>query len=136
MGAKRGIRKLAGAAALAAGAAYWQLVKRPLPQTRGDIRVSGIDQDIRIHRDRLGVPRIVAQTRTDLAFGQGFAISQDRLFQLEFFRRAAAGRVSEFAGEEGVQVDKLMRTLGLKRIAEREQHEIDPWERHLLEAYA
>ena len=125
----------AGAGALAL-AAWHQLVRKPLPQTRGDIAVKGIEHDIRIGRDRLGVPRIVAQTRTDLAFGQGFAIAQDRLWQLEFYRRAAAGRVSEFAGEEGVQVDRLMRTLGLHRIARREQDELDPWERHLLDAYA
>src|SRR5215203_3603691 len=136
MGAKSAAGAIAGGGALALGAAWYQLVKRPLPKTRGDLTVDGIESDVRIARDRLGVPRIVARSRADLAFGQGFAIAQDRLFQLEFFCRAAAGLVSEFAGEDGLQVDKLMRTLGLHRIARREQDEIDPWERHLLDAYA
>src|SRR5215218_7381977 len=126
---------LAGAGGLSV-AAWRRLFRRPLPQTRGDLHVRGIESEVRIGRDALGVPRIVARSRTDLAFGQGFCLGQDRLFQLEFFRRASAGRVSEFAGEEGVQSDRLMRTLGLRRRAQREAEDIDPWERHLLDAYS
>jgi penicillin G amidase len=126
---------LAGAGGLTLAA--WQLLfRRTLPQTRGELHVRGLESEVRIGRDALGVPRIVARSRSDLAFGQGFCLGQDRLFQLEFFRRAAAGRTSEFAGEEGVQADRLMRTLGLHRRAQQEADEIDPWERHLLEAYS
>src|SRR3954463_9590055 len=126
---------LAGAGGLSL--ALWQrLFRRPLPQNRGELHLKGLESEVRIGRDSLGVPRIVARSRTDLAFGQGFCLGQDRLFQLEFFRRAAAGRASEFAGEEGVQVDRLMRTLGLHRRAQQEAEAIDPWERHLLDAYA
>src|SRR3712207_2891709 len=126
---------LAGVAGLTFGA-WRQLLRAPLPQTRGDMHVRGIESEVRIRRDALGVPRIVARSRADLAFGQGFCLGQDRLFQLEFYRRAAAGRISEFAGEEGLQSDRLMRTLGLHRRAREEVETIDPWERHLLEAYA
>ncbi len=126
---------LAGAGALSL-AAWQKLFRRPLPQTRGELHVQGLESEVRIGRDALGVPRIVARSRTDLAFGQGFCLGQDRLFQLEFFRRAAAGRISEFAGDEGLQSDRLMRTLGLHRHARREADQIDPWERHLLDSYA
>src|SRR5215212_285414 len=126
---------LAGAGGVSL-AAWRRLFRRPLPQTRGDLHVHGIEAEVRIGRDALGVPRIVARSRTDLAFGQGFCLGQDRLFQLEFFRRAAAGRVSEFAGDEGLQSDRLMRTLGLHRRAQAEADAIDPWERHLLDAYS
>jgi penicillin amidase len=126
---------LAGAGGVSL-AAWHRLFRRPLPKTRGDIHVKGLEAEVRIGRDSLGVPRIVARSRADLAFGQGFCLGQDRLWQLEFFRRAAAGRVSEFAGDEALQVDRLMRTLGLHRRAREEAETIDPWERHLLEAYA
>lgn len=126
---------LAGAGGLSL-AAWRQLFRRPLPQTRGDLHVHGLESAVRIGRDALGVPRIFARSRTDLAFGQGFCLGQDRLFQLEFLRRASAGRVSEFAGENGIQSDRLMRTLGLHRRARREAEEIDPWERQLLDAYS
>src|SRR3954447_27015604 len=117
-------------------AAWRRLFRRPLPQTRGELPVHGVESEVRIGRDGLGVPRIVARSRADLAFGQGFCLGQDRLFQLEFFRRAAAGRASEFAGEEGVHTDRLMRTLGLHRRAQQEADEIDPWAPHRLDPYS
>ena len=49
---------------------------------------------------------------------------QDRLWQLEFFRRATAGRLSEFAGPDALAADRLMRTLGMRRVAEREAREL------------
>ncbi|MEA2141667.1 MAG: penicillin amidase, partial [Solirubrobacteraceae bacterium] len=126
---------LAGAGGLSV-AVWRQLFRRPLPQTRGDIRVSGLESEVRIGRDALGVPRIVAESRADLAFGQGFCLGQDRLWQLEAFRRASSGRVAEFAGPDGLKVDRLMRTLGLRRSAELEAQALAPADRELLEAYA
>ena len=65
-------------------------------------------------------PTSAPAARLDLAFAIGFCHGQDRLWQLEFFRRATAGRLSEFSGPEALKVDRLMRTLGLARTAERE----------------
>ena len=76
-----------------------------------------------------------AQNREDLWFAQGFCHGQDRLWQMDFYRRITAGRLAEIAGEEGVAVDRLMRTLGLHRIAEREQEELDPGLRAEMDAF-
>ena len=130
-----------GAAALAsAGAAsfglWHRLFRHPLPKTRGSIAVRGIESQVHISRDRFGVPRIEARSFADLCFGHGFCIGQDRLWQLEFYRRIANGRVAEFAGEEGLAPDRLMRTLGLGRIARSEVATIPAAGRAYLEAYA
>jgi penicillin amidase len=130
-----------GAAALAsAGAAsfglWHRLFRHPLPKTRGSIAVKGLESHVTISRDRFGVPRIEARSDADLCFGHGFAIGQDRLWQLEFYRRVASGRISEFAGPDGLQTDRLMRTLGLQRIAEAEVATIPRNGRAYLEAYA
>jgi penicillin amidase len=130
-----------GAAALAsAGAAsfgLWQrLFRQPLPKTRGSLAVQGLESSVIIARDRFGVPRIEARSSTDLCFGHGFCVGQDRLWQLEFYRRVASGRISEFAGREGLQIDRLMRTLGLKRVADSEVATIPARGRAYLEAYA
>jgi penicillin amidase len=77
-----------------------------------------------------------ARTALDLAFGIGFCHGQDRLWQLEFFRRASRGRLSEFAGPDMLQVDRLMRTLGLGRVAARETDAIAGQLRTRLAAYA
>jgi penicillin G amidase len=129
------------AAALAAAGAgsiglWYQLFRRPLPKTRGRIRVNGLDDSLTIERDERGVARIEARTAHDLCFAQGFAQAQDRLWQLEFYRRVGTGRLSEFAGRDGLQVDRLMRTLGLRRFAEKEVDLISEHDTAVLSAYA
>ena len=128
---------LAGGLAAVGGlaTAWHRLWRRPLPQTEGSLRVPGLEAPIEIARDRFGVPRVTAKTPVDLCFGHGFCHGQDRLWQLELYRRFAAGRVSEFAGEEALQTDVLMRTLGLRRTAESEVARLGDSARDYLTAY-
>lgn len=128
---------LAGGLAAVGGlaTAWHRLLRRPLPQTEGTLRVRGLDAPLEIARDRFGVPRVTAKTPVDLCFGHGFCHGQDRLWQLELYRRFAAGRVAEFAGEEGIEADVLMRTLGLRRTAETEVARIGDRARDYLTAY-
>src|SRR5689334_154363 len=126
-----------GSALFGAGAAgiWWQLFRHPLPRTSGSISVRGLDQAIEIVRDRWGMPTVRAQTAADLWFGQGFCHGQDRLWQCEVNRRVCSGRIAEFAGRQALPVDRLMRTLGLRRLALREETELDSELRTLLDAY-
>ncbi len=131
---------LAGAAGIglagAAVAAAWHwLARRPLPQQRGTIELQGLEGRVRVRRDRWGVPHIEAEAERDLYFAEGFVHGQDRLWQMDFYRRVLEGRVAEMAGEEGLPVDRLMRTLGMRRIAEREAAALDPALRALLERF-
>jgi penicillin amidase len=59
------------ASASAAGL-WWQLFRRPLPRTRGSLRLAALDGRVGIRRDRWGVPHIRAGSRHDLWFGEGF----------------------------------------------------------------
>src|ERR671918_1258661 len=87
-----------GALAGSTAAGLWyQLFRRPLPKTRGRLRTIGLDAPVEIRRDRWGVPHVRARTRRDLWFGEGFCHGQDRLWQLELYRRVASGRPSEGA---------------------------------------
>ena len=63
-----------------------------------------------IYRDNYGVPHVRAASETGVFFGQGFAAAEDRLFQMETFRRAALGRLSE-VNLGSVQNDQLIRTV-------------------------
>lgn len=128
MAARAGL--LAGAAATAAAltiAAAWHwLARRPLPRQEGTIELDGLQGPVRVRRDRWGVPHVEAESRSDLWFAQGFCHGQDRLWQMDFYRRVVSGRLAEMAGVEGLPVDRLMRTLGMRRVAEREAAELDP----------
>lgn len=128
----------AGVAALAATSAaglWWQLFRRPLPRRSGRLTVAGIEGPVQIRRDRWGVPHIRAESIDDLWFGEGFCHGQDRLWQLDLYRRAACGRTAEIAGPAGLPSDRLMRTLGMRRAAEREAAVLAPGLRRQIEAF-
>lgn len=136
MSTKRITAGLLGAAGLGTLGTWYQLLRRPLPQTEGTLRVDGLEGELEIARDRFGLPTVTGSSLYDLCFGQGFCYGQDRLWQLEFYRRVAAGRIAEFAGEEGLLPDRLMRRLGIWHKAEQEAATLELEERLRLEAFS
>ena len=124
-----------GIAAAAAAVTWQRLARRPLPKTRGTIELEGLHGQVLVRRDRWGVPHIEAGEREDLYFAQGFCHAQDRLWQLDFYRRVVRGRVAEMAGPDALPVDRLMRTLGIRRVAEKEEAALEPELRALLERF-
>jgi penicillin amidase len=124
-----------GLAAAATAAAWHWLARRPLPKQKGTIVLDGLEGPVQVRRDRWGVPHIEAGSAADLWFAEGFCHGQDRLWQLDFYRRAVSGLVSEMAGEEGLPIDRLMRTLGIRRTAEREAATLEPELLALLERF-
>ncbi|HET7574252.1 MAG TPA: penicillin acylase family protein, partial [Solirubrobacterales bacterium] len=95
----------------------------------------GLRGAVHVRRDRWGVPHIEASERDDVHFAQGFCHAQDRLFQMDFYRRAVQGRVAEVAGTDGLPVDRLMRTLGIRRAAEHEAAKLEPALQERLEHF-
>lgn len=96
----------------------------------------GLREPVVIGWDSLAVPHIHASAVEDLLFAQGYLHAQDRLWQLELFRRVAEGRLSEIFGDELLESDRFLRTLGIWRSTERAAAEVDPRSRALLAAYA
>jgi penicillin amidase len=124
-----------GLLASAAAVLWHRLARRPLPQVKGRIEIPELRGSVRVRRDRWGVPHVEAADREDLFFAQGYCHGQDRLWQMDFYRRVVCGRLAEMAGEEGLAVDRLMRTLGIRRVAEREEAEMEPALRAKLERF-
>jgi penicillin amidase len=114
---------------------YWT-ARKPLPQLDGSITVPGISSKIRVVRDERGVPTIEAATLEDLFFAQGYVTAQDRLWQMDVMRRAAAGELSEVLGEVTLPMDREQRILGLRPAAEASEKNIIASERPYFEAYA
>lgn len=112
------------------------LVYRPHPVLDGDIRLIGMHERGEILRDRYGVPHIFARNAHDLFFMQGYVLAQDRLFQMDLYRRAAHGTLSEVLGEATLPADKLTRTLSLGRAARRDEELLGAEARAAAEAYA
>ncbi|MFN8668575.1 MAG: penicillin acylase family protein [Gemmatimonadaceae bacterium] len=98
---------LAGVMALAASEAIaWR--GRTVDEQR--LRVPGLTAPVEVRRDRWGVPHIYAKNTADLFFAQGFVAAQDRLFQMEMWRRAGEGRLAEVLGPAAVERDRFART--------------------------
>lgn len=114
---------------------WWKAeCRRRVPSATGS-RKLGVSRSVRIERDTHGIPHVHADNERDLFFGFGYAIAQDRLFQLDFLRRKARGRLAEILGPEAVESDLLHRTVGLAQIAEREWPTLPMDVREYLTAY-
>lgn len=117
-------------------AATHLLLAGSLPQLDGRREVGGIDAPVTIERDALGIPTIRAASRTDLAFGTGFAHGQDRFFQMDLSRRLAAGELAELFGAAALDHDRVARAFRFRARARRVLEEATPEQRAVVEAYA
>ena len=103
-----------GFAVLAAAVTFFwfqRTVSVSQPQVSGDTAVAGIRNPVEIVRDIHGIPHIYAQSEPDLFFAMGYAMAQDRLWQMEFYRRIGTGRLAEIFGKEALEADRHFRTL-------------------------
>jgi penicillin G amidase len=64
---------------------------------------------ITITRDAFGVPNVRAGSAGDAWFGVGYAVAQDRLVELELFRRSTQGRLAEVLGKGRLESDIVSR---------------------------
>jgi len=109
---------------------------RALPDVTSSLTLNGLDGPVDVYRDELGIPHMKASTQHDAFFVQGFVHAQDRLWQMDFDRRCAFGRWSEFAGSVGVEQDIFMRRLRLGETARADYDAFDPETKAMLDAYA
>ena len=86
--------------------------RRPFPQVSGTIEIAGLDGDVEVIRDENGIPHIYASTVHDLFLAQGYVHAQDRFWQMDTWRHIGAGRVSEMFGEDQLETDAFLRTMG------------------------
>ncbi len=107
-------------------------VKNPtLPQVAGELRVPGLQGEVKVYRDHWGVPHIFTENEHDLWFADGYVQAQDRLWEMVFFRAIGTGRLCELFGNIGLpgqsvmgmklstfDMDRRMRTMGMRFLGE------------------
>ena len=94
-----------------------------------------IHAEILIERDVKGTPLVRVKEIRDAYFALGYLHAQDRLTQIEYFRAIARGRLSEIIGSRGVMLDRLSRTVGFVRRAEKIAGKLKGDHQEYLEAY-
>ncbi len=112
-----------------------QLAEASLAQLEGEIQLAGLLQDVEIMRDPWGVAHIYANTVDDLFFAQGFVAAQDRLWQLEIWRRIGEGRLAEIAGPQEFERDRLARLLKYRGDMDAEWTSYHPDAKRIITAF-
>jgi len=114
-----------------------ELAKSSLSKIDGRIPLRGLRDSVEVIRDRWGVPHIYARNIDDLFFAQGFVQAQDRLWQMEMYRRTYEGTLSEIMGPPYVRHDQLVRLLKYRGpFDDREWKSYHPEGRRIFEAFA
>jgi penicillin amidase len=101
----------------------------------GKIKLSGLHHSVTVLRDRWGVPHIYAHDQHDLFFAQGFVASQDRLFQMELWKRLGQGRLAEILGPSVLERDVNARRLRYRGAMAAEYASYSPDIKEILEAF-
>jgi penicillin amidase len=115
--------------------------KATLPQLDGDVHVSaqgieGLGAPVTVRRDQHGVPHIDAATQEDLFVAQGYVTAQDRLWQMDAYRRSANGELAEVMGPSLLRHDKMQRMQQFRNVAHRIYTNLPADDRARMEAYA
>jgi penicillin G amidase len=106
-----------------------------LSPIHGKLAVTGLKEPVNVLRDRWGVAHIYAKNEHDLFFAQGFVVAQDRLFQMEMWKRAGQGRLAEVLGPSAVQRDINARLLRYRGDMKSEYESYSPDTEAILRAF-
>jgi penicillin amidase len=105
---------LASALRAPAGETPEALVKKTstvLAKLDGEIQLPGLKEPVEVLRDQWGIPHIYASSAEDLFFAQGVVAAQDRLFQIDMWRRLGVGETAAVVGKQGLEADRFARLL-------------------------
>ncbi len=93
--------------------------------------------DVRIRRDRWGVPHVLGRTDADVAFGLGFAHSEDDFATIQQVALASRGQLAASTGLKGATTDYLVHLFRVwENIDARYATDLPPDVRRVIEAYA
>ncbi|HSK19569.1 MAG TPA: penicillin acylase family protein [Longimicrobiales bacterium] len=124
------------AGAYRSGNEFDRLARESLAQIDGTLAVPGLRAEVQVQRDRWGIPHIYAQNRPDMFFAQGYVQAQDRLWQIDMWRRTNEGRLAEILGPDAFEHDRLARLLMYRGPWEEEFASYHPEGRAIFEAFA
>jgi len=111
----------------------YDLLRSRVPAGGGEVIAFGVDA--RITRDAWGIPHVAAGSEAEAYYGLGFAMAQDRLWQMDYLRRVAYGTLAEVLGPGALEGDRLARTLNFRGTAEQGVVQTSEQSRTLLEYF-
>jgi penicillin amidase len=110
--------------------------KAALPVLDGETHLAGLSAPVSVVRDTHGVPHIQAASQDDMLVAQGYVTAQDRLWQMDAYRRNADGNLAEIMGPSLVKHDETQRVLQFRNTAQRIYANLSAQDRARLDSYA
>lgn len=130
-------------AAILAACAHAGVHAAPAPQSSPPVSAAAVPASrpaasgqVTIRRDEYGMPHVYAATVHGIFYGYGYAVAQDRLFQMEMARRATQGKTAEVLGPSMVAFDKSIRGNFSPERIQRQLAAMSPEDRQILDGYA
>jgi len=98
---------------MAGGGALWIyfFILSLLPSSESQVDLPGLSASVKVVRDKRGVPGIIGEKEQDVVMVLGYVMAQDRLWQMDYLRKASQGRLAEILGTAYLDGDHLMRTV-------------------------
>ncbi|MDX2044698.1 MAG: penicillin acylase family protein [Acidobacteriota bacterium] len=106
-----------------------------LSQTSGALKLAGLQKPVRVLRDEWGIAHIYAESQDDLFFAQGFVAAQDRLWQMDLWRRQGEGKLAEILGSSAIERDKFARLVRYRGDMKAEYESYAPDAKQIIEAF-
>jgi len=123
--------------AAAAGAAFWLKTPSPAPFDASAALDAAKSYDVRIIRDRWGVPHVYGSRDADVAFGLAYAHAEDDWKTIEDVIFFARGGLALRTGKDGAVTDYLIAALGVwNDINRKYETDLTPETHAMLEGYA
>jgi len=123
--------------AAAAGVLWLRAAEQAaLPVLDGDLHLAGLSAPATVRRDAHGVPHLEAATQDDLFMAQGYVTAQDRLWQMDLYRRNGNGELAEVFGPSQLKHDKAQRVFQYRNTARRIYANLPADDRARLDNYA
>ncbi|HET6656202.1 MAG TPA: penicillin acylase family protein, partial [Gammaproteobacteria bacterium] len=122
---------------LLSGGAIYGLLRGSLPQLDGRVQLVGLIAPVKVERDDRGIPTITAANELDAARALGYVHAQDRFFQMDLLRRAAAGELAALVGSAPAVIahDRDRRRFRMRAVAKQVLRLLPDHQRALIGAY-
>jgi penicillin G amidase len=102
----------------------------------GSVKSVDLRDKTTIAFDQSDVAHIEAKYPNDAYFALGYLHARERTWQMEFNRRLASGTLSEILGEKTIDIDRFIKTLGIRKAARNQFENLPSSTKLALEAYS
>nr|WP_184656390.1 penicillin acylase family protein [Pedobacter cryoconitis] len=116
---------------------FWQNAEKMSISKQSTLQLKRTKDAVDVVFDDRMIPHIFAKNDHDVYYTQGYITAMNRLWQMDFQTRYAAGRLSEVVGSKAIELDRYQRRMGMVYGAENSLKGMmeNPKSKAMIEAY-